>query len=217
MLLPLASFGFALQYAVDKWMLLRFYRKPPAYDAGMTRLLLTIVPWAVLIHLGFATWQFSSDSLPSGCATITGATSTTYKVVGLDYGKYLRLKVVGTNSLGADTKYSAATAKIAGIDPVNTVAPSISGTPKVGSTVTGARGTWTGVPTPTLSYQWFRCKSAGSSSATTPTGCTLISAATSSTYRLVAADKTAGYLRLRVTGTSAEGSAVRFSAAVKVQ
>ena len=159
----------------------------------------------------------ASDSLPSGCATITGATSTTYKVVGLDYGKYLRLKVVGTNSLGADTKYSAATAKIAGLDPVNTVAPSISGTPKVGITVTGVRGTWTGVPTPTLSYQWYRCRSAGSASATTPTGCTLISAATSSAYRLVAADKTAGYLRLRVTGTSAEGSAVRFSAAVKVQ
>jgi hypothetical protein len=159
----------------------------------------------------------AADALPRGCSTITGARSSTYKVTGLDYGKYLRLKVVGTNSLGADTKYSAATTKIAGLDPANTVAPSISGTPKVGSTVTGVRGTWTGVPTPTLSYQWFRCRSAGSTSSATPTGCTLISAATSSTYRLVAADKTAGYLRLRVTGTSAEGSAVRFSAAVKVQ
>jgi hypothetical protein len=159
----------------------------------------------------------AADALQSGCSTITGARSSTYKVTGLDYGKYLRLKVVGTNSLGVDTKYSAATTKIAGLDPANTVAPSISGTPKVGSTVTGVRGTWTGVPTPTLSYQWFRCRSAGSTSSATPTGCTLISAATSSTYRLVAADKTAGYLRLRVTGTSAEGSAVRFSAAVKVQ
>ena len=65
MLLPLAAFGFILQYAVDKWMLLRFYRKPPAYDEGMTRLLLTIMPWATLIHFGFATWQFSSGGLPS--------------------------------------------------------------------------------------------------------------------------------------------------------
>ena len=159
----------------------------------------------------------ASDALPSGCTAISGATSTTYKVDDLDYGKYLRLKVVGTNSLGADTKYSAATAKIAGLDPVNTVAPSISGTPKVGTTVTGAMGTWTGVPTPTISYQWFRCTAAGSAIASQPTGCTLISAATSSTYKLVTADKTAGYLRVRVTGTSAEGSAVRFSAAVKVQ
>jgi hypothetical protein len=158
----------------------------------------------------------ASDALPSGCTTISGATRTTYKLSTTDYGKYLRLKVVGTNSLGSDTKYSAATAKIAGIDPVNTVAPRITGTPRVGSTVTGTEGTWTGFPDPTSTYQWFRCTSAGSASTAQPSGCTAISGATRSTYTLVAADKTAGYLRVRVTGTSAEGRAVRFSAAVKV-
>lgn len=159
----------------------------------------------------------AADALPSGCTAISGATSATYVVDDLDYGKYLRLKVVGTNVIGSDTKYSATSAKIAGLDPVNTVAPTISGTPKVGTTVSAAKGTWTGVPTPTITYQWFRCTSAGSASSAQPAGCTLISAATSSSYKLVAADKTAGYLRVRVTGTSAEGSAVRFSAAVKVQ
>ena len=159
----------------------------------------------------------AADALPSGCTAISGATGSTYRLVDLDYGKYLRLKVVGTNTLGADTKYSATSAKIAGLDPVNTVAPTISGTPKVGTTVSAARGTWTGVPTPTITYQWFRCTTAGSASSTQPSGCTLISAATSSSYKLVTADKTSGYLRVRVTGTSAEGSAVRFSAAVKVQ
>ena len=159
----------------------------------------------------------AANALPSGCTAISGATGSTYKLSTLDYGKYLRLKVVGTNTLGADTKYSATSAKIAGLDPVNTVAPTISGTPKVGTTVSAARGTWTGVPTPTITYQWFRCTTAGSASSTQPSGCTLISAATSSSYKLVTADKTSGYLRVRVTGTSAEGSAVRFSAAVKVQ
>lgn len=159
----------------------------------------------------------AADALPSGCTAISGATSSTYKLTTTDYGKHLRLKVVGTNSLGSDTKYSATSAKIAGLDPVNTVAPSISGTPKVGTTVSAARGTWTGVPTPTITYQWFRCRSAGSASSTQPSNCTPISAATSSSYKPVAADKTSGYLRVRVTGTSTEGSAVRFSAAVKVQ
>jgi hypothetical protein len=159
----------------------------------------------------------ASDGLPSGCTTISGATRTTYKLTTTDYGKYLRLKVVGTNSLGSDTKYSAATAKIAGIDPVNTVAPRITGTASVGSTVTGTEGTWTGFPDPTSTYQWFRCTSAGSASTAQPSNCTAISGATRSTYKLVAADKTSGYLRVRVTGTSAEGRAVRFSAAVKVQ
>jgi len=159
----------------------------------------------------------ASDALPSGCSTISGATRTTYKLSTTDYGKYLRLRIVGTNALGADTKYSAATAKIAGIDPVNTVAPRITGTPKVASTVTGTEGTWTGFPDPTSTYQWFRCTSAGSASTTEPSGCTAISGATRSTYKLAAADKTAGYLRVRVTGSSAEGRAVRFSGAVTVQ
>lgn len=38
--------------------------------------------------------------------------------------------------------------------PVNTVAPVISGTPRMGQTLTCDGGTWTGDPTPTLSYQW---------------------------------------------------------------
>jgi RNA recognition motif-containing protein len=66
LLLPLAALGFLLQYSVDKIMILRFYRKPPAYDASMTWLLLSIVPYAVLAHLGFAAWMLSSPgTIPS--------------------------------------------------------------------------------------------------------------------------------------------------------
>jgi len=38
--------------------------------------------------------------------------------------------------------------------PVNTVAPTITGTAQVGQTLTAAPGTWTGRETPALSYQW---------------------------------------------------------------
>jgi len=65
LLLPLGAIGFIMQYAVDKWMLLKFYRKPAAYDSSMTMLLLQILPWTVLLHLGFSVWQFSSGSIPS--------------------------------------------------------------------------------------------------------------------------------------------------------
>jgi hypothetical protein len=84
LLLPLAAIGFLMQYAVDKWMLLKFYRKPAAYDSSMTMLLLEIIPWAVLLHLGFAVWQFSSGSIPSAylssefiqyAATLAGASN----------------------------------------------------------------------------------------------------------------------------------------------
>lgn len=39
-------------------------------------------------------------------------------------------------------------------DPVNTVAPAITGTAQVGQTLTSTTGTWTGKPTPELTRQW---------------------------------------------------------------
>jgi len=60
------------------------------------------------------------------------------------------------------------------VAPVNTVAPSVTGTAVVGQTLTGTNGTWTGSPT-SYSYQWYR-------------GATLITGATSSSYTLVQAD-----------------------------
>ena len=62
------------------------------------------------------------------------------------------------------------------VAPVNTVAPAVTGTTTLGQTLSSTTGTWTGVPTPTFTYQWFRSPS------------TSISGATSSTYTLVSAD-----------------------------
>lgn len=41
-----------------------------------------------------------------------------------------------------------------GAAPVNTDPPTISGTPKVGQTLTCNSGSWSGDPTPTFTYQW---------------------------------------------------------------
>lgn len=38
--------------------------------------------------------------------------------------------------------------------PDNTVIPVITGTAQVGQTLTASTGTWTGTPTPVLTYQW---------------------------------------------------------------
>ena len=78
--------------------------------------------------------------------------------------------------------------------PVNTTAPAVTGTTTVGQTLTTTNGTWTGVPSPTFTYQWFRSPS------------TSISGATSSTYTLTAADA-GNTIYCRVTATNAAGSA----------
>jgi len=77
--------------------------------------------------------------------------------------------------------------------PTNTALPAITGTPKVGSTITVSNGTWTGFPAPTFTYQW---RNSGSN----------ISGATSASYTLVAGDD-GDAIDCVVTATNDEGAA----------
>jgi len=124
---------------------------------------------------------------------ISGATSSTYVLVEADIGNPIRCVVTATNPLGAVSANSNATANVAGIAPVNTVAPAISGSATIGSTLTTSNGTWTGTPTPTFAYQWQRVT-------------TNISGATSSTYVVQLADA-GNTIRCVVTATNVAGSA----------
>ena len=83
-------------------------------------------------------------------------------------------------------------AAIATSVPVNSVSPSVSGTAKVGGTLTCSTGTWTGEAPISYAYQWQR-------------GTTDISGATSSSYTAVSGD--AGFtLRCKVTASNFGGS-----------
>jgi hypothetical protein len=82
--------------------------------------------------------------------------------------------------------------------PANTAPPAISGTPRVGQTLTGSNGTWSNSPTD-FAYQWLRCNTSGASCISAPNG-------TQKTYTLIGAD--AGHtMRLRVTASNADGNA----------
>jgi hypothetical protein len=76
--------------------------------------------------------------------------------------------------------------------PMNTVAPSITGTLTVGATLTCAHGTWTNAGTPAYTYQWTRD---GAN----------IAAATASTHVIVTADVTHS-VGCTVTNTDAYGA-----------
>ncbi len=88
--------------------------------------------------------------------------------------------------------------------PVNTQAPSVSGTVAVGQQLQASAGSWTGTPAPTFSYQWQDCDSNGNN-------CSPIVGATASSYTIQAGD--GGYtLKVTVTGSNTAGSSQAASA-----
>jgi len=102
---------------------------------------------------------------------------------------------------------------VAAVAPAHTVAASITGTAKVGKTLTAKKGTWTGTATITYAYKWYRCtKAATAATSAVPTSaakCSAISG-TAATHKLVAADK-GKYIRVLVTATNTAGSAKSLS------
>lgn len=137
----------------------------------------------------------------SNCDVIAGATGQYYELKSADVGRRLRVRVTASNSDGSATAASNPTPVVAAkkVDaPKNTKAPSISGTPLVGSLLTLDRGTWTGSEPITYSYTWARC--------TSSTSCSAISGATGTQYRVVEAD-VGRTLRAQVTAKNGVGSA----------
>ena len=84
----------------------------------------------------------------------------------------------------------------------NIVAPTMSGTAKVGATLTAKKGTWTGYSAPTFTYQWYACtRKMSSATQTVPGTCKAINGQTKKTFKLTSTHK-GKYVTVKVTGTS---------------
>jgi hypothetical protein len=150
------------------------------------------------------------DSSTASCTAIAGATKTTYKLASADLGFRIRFRVTGSTKGGNTMATSAATSVVTTESgaPASSSAPTISGSPLVGSTLSGSTGSWVGDEPITYSYRWLRCDSAGNA-------CKEISGKTTSSYKVVQADvgKT---LRLRVIAKNSRGQSDAFSNATDV-
>jgi hypothetical protein len=149
------------------------------------------------------------SSAGDGCAGIPGATERMYKVVGADVGHRLRVRVTAINVDGSTNARSAPTAVVQqpSAAPKNTERPVISGTFRVGQTLTANNGSWSGNPT-SFGYRWQRCDADGSN-------CGDIAGATSTTYTLRTADL--GFrLRVQVTARNDKGTGTASSGVTSI-
>ena len=144
-------------------------------------------------------WQ-RCDPAGGGCNPIPGTTSSTYTLTALDVATTLRVQVTATSSAGTMSVSSAATSIVTvPLGPANTQAPTITGTPETGQTLTATNGQWSGATPLTFTYQWQRCNEQGQS-------CQPIQGATQQTYQPQTAD-VGSRLVVVVTATNSDGSA----------
>lgn len=143
----------------------------------------------------------------NSCASVANGTQKPYTLVGADAGSTLRVRVTATNADGSASAQSDKTAVVEAVTssaaPKNTTAPTITGTPKVGQTLTADDGSWSGNPT-AYTYAWQRCDADIAT-------CANVAGATGKTYGARIDDL--GYrLRVSVTARNPKGSATANSA-----
>jgi hypothetical protein len=141
-------------------------------------------------------WQRCSSG-GTGCASITGATTRTYKVATADVDKTLRVLVTAANADGKATANSHPTPVISdSAAPRNTARPVISGSARVGDTMTVTTGTWTGGVS-AYTFQWQLCDQDGNA-------CVNVPGATGRTYNVRSGDD-GGTMRALVTAQNSAG------------
>jgi hypothetical protein len=148
---------------------------------------------------------------PSGtsCVAIPGATAAAYTLGAADDYHQLAVTVSASDADGSTSTMSSTSGIVADADGYTSAPPApqlvagslpaISGTARVGSTLTAQPGSWSGAPLSYL-YAWQSCDPYG-------LGCTAIPAADGQSYRLTSADEG---LRVRVlVGASGPGGSTQ--------
>jgi hypothetical protein len=166
--------------------------------------------WTVNTTTGTSTARSSISGVTGGGSMVMGLTfdhachmlATTYSSPGSLYSIDPSTGVAtGIGSTGLNHPHGGSIGTFSGA-PVNTSAPSISGTAQDGQTLTASPGLWSSSPT-SYGYQWYDCDAATAGSA--GSNCAAISGATSSTHTLTSGD--VGHsIEVGVTATNGAGT-----------
>lgn len=180
----------ATGFSTPTWMgYATAYYGEPAFSAAPTPTITggTSVGYALTAHTG--TWSpvptFSYQWYRSGVA-ILGAERTTYTLSASDVDQTITVKVTGSRPGGVSTTRTSVATSAIKKGTLTAYTPTITGTPKVGNTLTATMKTW-GPVYVVHRYQWFRNGILVSG----PTG--------DNTYTLTASDKGA-VITVVVTG-----------------
>ncbi len=162
--------------------------------------------WTAAVGLAYTYQWERCNSKGEGCASIAGATESTYTAVSADAGDTDRVTVTATGGSGKASVASAASGVVgAGSGrPQDSVAPSIEGYPNAGSTLTAQPGLWSGEEPFSYKYQWEKC--------TAEESCTNISGATKQTY-VLGSGEVGSTVRVTVTAENGVGSETAVSSA----
>jgi hypothetical protein len=145
------------------------------------------------------TYQWKRDGV-----AISGSINSTRILTTADIGAAMTVTVTATNEGGSASATSTGTSAVIAATvavPTNTLAPVVSGSTAIGSTLSTTNGTWSDSPS-SYAYQWRR------------NGAN-IDGATGATYALASADAGAS-ITCRVSATNAGGSGVAVSNSITV-
>jgi hypothetical protein len=190
------------------------------YAFSNNQLTSVTIPNSVLVigNYAFGANQLTSVTIPNSVVSIANyafvnneLTSVTFEGNAPDAGRDV---FYDNGSLNAIKRYKGTTGWgstwggmlvdiLPAVRAAATVKPTIRGTATVNKTLTAAKGTWTGHPAPTFTYQWYACTNTVTvARATVPSTCKRITGATRSTFTLTSAQR-GKYVTVLVTGTSA--------------
>jgi hypothetical protein len=146
----------------------------------------------------------NAASLPSGCSVIPNASTATLTLGSAQKGLFVAFALRNANDSGTATRVFASNLRVSK-EPVNTVAPAISGSPSAatGTPIVVSTGTWDSFPVSSPSnftYSWFSCPTAKAVSPGTASDCIEITTPSARSSSFIPTNDLAGrHLIARVT------------------